>query len=299
MGAEVRIMRYEGVKAISELPLATVEKVYLGNDEEIESRKAVLENGEFVQFVSNHYTLVQHADAFSKAIKQMEVPKDAKISFNTMRGRANMRVYFDQLKIDDGTKLGIELGFEVRNSYDKSTSLGLQVKRTEFDKSGRYIVLCAQRLVCKNGMTIMVPLAELTEVEHSKLTAKDVHAVEKGVIQIDTKRVFSGSVKHMGELELKYSNILNMAKKAVPYIEGMIERAKKKAITVEELELWLEAHGFSGKTIEKIVALFEKEKSKNVWSAYNSCTYVGTRLESERQVERVLTRSWTLMVGGQ
>ena len=287
-------MKYKGMEGLDSLPSATVQKLY-GEEGEIEGRKAIFEEDKFVQVVSNHYRLIQHKDAFGKALKQMEVPKDAKIEFNTQIGKANMQVFFDDLSIKDDSKLGIELGFSVRNSYDKSSSLGLQVKKTAWDKSGRYIVLCAKRLVCDNGMTIMVPLAEMTAVEQSKLTEKDVHAVEKGVVKNETVEAFAGSVKHMGELALKYANLLGMANQAVPYVEKKIKEAIKVRMSEKQFRQWLEDHKYSGVAIKAILARYELE-AKNAWGAYNAITYIASHdVKSQRQKERMTERAWEMV----
>jgi hypothetical protein len=288
------------VKELDSLPEATLEDLYRQSGEAIEKRKGVFEGDQLVAVVSPHYTLVQHKDAFGKALLAMEVPNDAKVNFYSRVGRASMNVFFNELKIDDKTKGGIELGFQVWNSYDKSTSLGLQVKRANIiDRTGeKYIVFMGLRQVCSNGMKIRVPLSEMTPAEIDKLSEKDITAVEKtGGIERKVIDSFRGSVKHMGNVEFKYANLLSMAKAAVPYIENKIADAKKGKITVKEFEEWMKSKGFRQNSIDKILEEYEVcKEGKTIWGAYNCITSVAShKTESELLKGELIDRAWAIM----
>ncbi len=284
---------------LNELPSASLVNLYYNGNEfkEVEGKKGVMQNDEIIAVVSKHYQLIQHRDAFKQALEQLEVPEDAKISCSWYKGKASMNVFFDELKINDG-KLGIDMAFQIKNSYDGSTALGLSVKKNLIEKGDKYIVFYGLRQICSNGMKIKVPLAEMMPEEIEKLNPeKDVIAEEKQDIINNISKEFRGSVKHMGKkFEMKYLNLFQMAKLAVPLIEKKIKEAMADKITDVEFIRWLDKMEFSQKAIDGILVRYNSEKELTRWGAYNAITaYASHDVNSKRQEERLLDKAWELV----
>jgi hypothetical protein len=283
---------------ITELPRAEIVDLFYNDDgyKQIDKKKGVLQNEEIIATVSPYYHLVQHQDAFNLAIKELEVPKDSKIECSWYKGKASMRVFFEELKIDDG-KMGINMAFEIKNSYDGSTALGLSVKRNFMEKGEKYITFYGLRQICSNGMKIKIPLSEMLPQEVDRMKPEDVIAEEKQDILKQTEKEFVGSVKHIGkDFGIKYENLFQMAKLAVPLIEEKIKYAMKKSITEVEFIKWLDKMNFTQKAIKGILVRY-KNQEDNVWGAYNSITeYSSHDIKSEIQKERLIDKAWELMV---
>jgi len=261
----------------------------------VETKKGVLQNNEIISTVSTHYKLITHKNAFKQALEQLEVPEDAKIQCGWHRGKAEMKVFFDELKIDDGKK-GIDMAFQIKNSYDGSTALGLSVKRNLFEKGEKYIVFYGMRQVCSNGMKIKIPLSEMNALELDNMTENDVVAEEKQEVKKEELVSIRTSVRHMGDkFEMKYVKLFDFAKNSVPYVEEKIKQAIKKGITEVEFIGLLEELGFRPKAIKGILKRYEKEE-ENYWGAYNSITaYASHDIKSKIQEEKLIDKAWDLI----
>lgn len=291
------------MEELNKLPSAELVDLFYNKNSkynEVETKKGVLQNKEIIATVSNHYVLVQHREAFKNAIEQLEVPEDAKLEVNWYKGKASMQIFFDELKVDDG-KLGIDMAFQIKNSYDGSTALGLSVKRNMIEKGDKYIVFYGLRQVCSNGMKIKISLAEMMPEELNKLNPeKDVIAETKQDIKETITSSFKGSVRHMGKkFDMKYQNLFTMAKMAVPLIESKIKQAMKNKITDVEFIKWLDSQNFTQKAIDGILLRYNAsiaEEGANRWTAYNAITaYASHDTQSQIQQEKIIDKAWELV----
>jgi len=281
----------KGVDVLDSLPVATLQPVFFGNEKvEAEKSRAVVVEGKVITFCSDHYELVNHKDAFLQALHTMEVPlnKETEIQVFGKNGYASMKCVFPELTIADD-KLGIKMGFEIQNSIDKTSSLGIEMKRSMKDKSDAYIVFTGYRQVCSNGMKIRVPMLEM-------FNADEIRQEEKGVIE-RLMASFTGRVKHMGKnFAMKYTDLLLLARKSIPSIEATIQKAMAKVITREEFAKALGEMGFSDRNIEMILNEFDKEKATTTWQAYNNITAIASHnIKSQAVADKMLDRAWDLM----
>jgi hypothetical protein len=283
---------------INELPRAEIVDLFYndGDYKQIDKKKGVLQNEEIIATVSPYYHLVQHEDAFNLALKELEVPQDNKLECSWHKGKARMRVFFDELKINDG-KMGIDMAFEINNSYDGSTALGLSMKRNFLEKGEKHIVFYGLRQICSNGMKIKIPLSEMLPQEIDKMKPENVIAEEKQDVLNQSQKEFVGSVKHIGkDFGMKYKNLFEMAKIAIPIIEEKIKHAIEKNITNEEFMLWLQDRMFTKKSIKGILERYDNQ-DENVWGAYNAITeYASHYTKSDLQKEELIDKAWELMV---
>lgn len=260
-----------GLEVLDKLPVASLQPVFLGNEKvEAEKSRAVVVEGQPVAFVSNHYTLVNHKDAFLEALNTMEVPLNdsTELAVYGKNGYASMRVMFDELMIDDGAE-GIRMGFEIKNSIDKSACLGVEMKRKQqYDGTGGTVTFFGLRQICSNGMKIKVPIADAS---------------------------FSGKVKHMGSnLLLKFQDLLNLARASIPMVEDLIKKSMLENISKEDFAKKLGQMGFSDKNIKLILREFDDKKT--IWEAYNSITFIAShKIKSQAVADKLTDKAWDLM----
>jgi hypothetical protein len=289
------------LEVIQELPEAVELPVFFKKQDEfqgIEEKKAIVVADKVVSIVSKHYRLITHQQAFKTVIDALQVPSEG-VQYDAVfnNKRAFLRLMFSDVLVKDDTEAGIRLGVEIRNSYDRTMSLGMQVKRDLFEKGKKYIVFYAERLVCSNGMTVKVPLSELSEVELSNLNPEKVLAEER---QDPTKSAelsrMNVQVRHYGKkFDLKFQNLLLMANASKNYLEKTIQLAIKTEYNEELFRKWLAERNFSVKAIDGLIDEF-KLKEQNKWEAYNMITAYASHETKNLQLQESLRNdAWDLI----
>lgn len=119
---------------------------------------------DIVATVSKQYSILQHGEAFGAVASILEEMGES--VFGTVRNYNNTvyaEIAFRDLRVDDGSRDGVNLGVRFANSYDKSKT---------FSGDGFFI-----RYICTNGMMMRTMLPEFSfrvkhigDVEHEAET---------------------------------------------------------------------------------------------------------------------------------
>jgi len=281
------------------LPVAAEASIFIkgaSGDINLSDKKAIYNpvSNEVYCVASKGYVLAQHKDVFAEVLNAMRVDSDSKeVSFLSTKGRACMDVFTDKL-VDDG-EMGIKVGVRVWNSYDKSTALGLKYSQTVFDKTNKTIVFYGKRLVCANGMKILVPLSEMKAAEIDKLSASDVVAKEK---YLEMASQINAHVVHYGKkrFEAKFIEWQGAVFSAYGYINEAIRNAKNTEITLAEFSKRLEEMALPKRIIEYLIDDFRRAKASNKWEAYNVITaYASHKINNIVRQDAYLEKAWGLM----
>lgn len=282
------------------LPVAGEAPIFMeraGSNAKIEDKKAIfnIATGEIYCIASKGYVLAQHKDVFAEVLNAMRVePQSPSVGYQVTGGRACMDVFTDKL-IDDG-KMGIKVGVRVWNSYDKTTALGLKYSQTAFDKTNRVIVFYGQRLICSNGMKILVPLSQMKAAEIDKLGASDIVAKEKYeemASQINAHVVHYGKKK----FEAKFIEWQGAVYSAYGYIQDSIMSARGTGITLAEFSKKIEEMALPKRVIENLIDEFRRAGAENRWDAYNVITaYASHKIKNINRQDDYLEKAWGLMV---
>jgi len=298
MNREKLIEELELLPTAFEAPVYFTAKTETGEEtNEIEDRKAIIDtsNNKMIDIVSKHYVLIQHKDAFKKVIDKLEIPEDAKVDFKTtaFNGTATLNVLFDSMQLDDGEQ-GITMGTTIRNSYNRSMTLGIQVLNKSYNNNEKVIILYGMRQICANGMKIKVPLGEMTNAELDKLNPeKDVVAVEKIGHEANLDKIHA-NIKHYGKknFDMKFDNILNLISRSRNYVQNKINDAMKNKISVEDFEEELKKINIAPRVIEKMKDELAQEKN-TMWEAYNVVTaYATHKVNNAHRKDELLDKAW-------
>ncbi|VVB58110.1 Uncharacterised protein [Candidatus Anstonella stagnisolia] len=265
--------------------------------------KAIVNNktGKVEAIPSKGYTIIQHKDAFSAVVDALAAAtKGQKFKAEVMEqnGRAWMTVVFSDVKADDGCD-GIELGIKATNSYDKTSAL--HYSGTSKQNKAGFFEFFGLRLVCKNGMTVKVPLGDI-----SKLTFNDKANAQVGDIvdivkqqAVETNQMRT-SIRHFGnntQMDITKVGEMIMALPIVARrLEEQIKAVKSISCTKEEAVKRLEELGFGDRASASIMARYMSDE-QTVWGLYNSITAHATHEEkvSPLSTERILKKAEMLM----
>lgn len=251
---------------VNSLPTATLHSLDALELENPSGWKAVEVKGKIVGTVTDKYQLVQHSEAFMPIINGLDATGESyRVSVWNKKGRAGMRVITKHEAAD-----GVCLGFQALNSVDGTTALFYKLV-SKF-KEKKHIELVGYRQVCSNGMVVRVPLEES---EFMRLeTVQRVHEL----IHKSMRFVHVGDVKAKAESVQYLVEAMSLLKEPVKL---MIEKAQFTKVSFEDAE----------KLLVKFVGLrlWQKcmneyrygrhEKSGNIWSLYNSITWIASHGE--------------------
>jgi len=298
---------------LNELPIAKEKLVFWADQKddgtvthiECPKHKAIINGttGDVAALVSRNYTVIQHKDAFSAIVDAMVAVKaDAKIDASIMehKGKAWMTCVFKDILADDGAE-GIELGFKVVNSFDRTSSLKYGGSQGKFKSHFEFFGL---RLSCMNGMTLQVPIENWSTLEvKDKKDAKigDIVGVTtREVVTHEQVATVKASIRHYGKNTETDIDAVRKAVLALPYVakrlEEQIKAVQAISLTVDEAMVRLEELGFGERAIKLIMAQYLTEE-KSVWGLYNACTFYCSHTEklAPLNVERILDRAKMLM----
>lgn len=278
---------------VATLPIAEECQVFVqgkndlgAQDHPAENYKAIRisggkEDGRIVDIPSKHYKLVQHAEAFKPIVEGLTQAGEQSWKFSLKQRLETATLQVFTMGVNDG-KSDILLGFQVRNSFDRSTtvSYGLQ---TQMGKS--WIEIVGYRQVCSNGMTIRVPLdqAEFVKPELRR--------------EVETLLQKSFSFKHIGDVKTQIEGVQfvveAMSLLKAP-LQAMIKKAQKIGLTdIEKCEELIEKH-FRSRMAKRILKRFEDDQDTegtDLWSLYNAITYEASHDVSVRAHERLMSRA--------
>jgi len=235
-----------------------------------------MKTGAIETIASNRYTIIQHKDAFGAVLDALvAVSNGSKFSARVVEqgGRAWMTVVFTGISADDGAN-GIELGINVRNSHDKSSSL-----RYSGTQSKGVFEFFGYRRVCSNGMTIRIPLAELGDLNKVQVKGKAAKKGEIVAIKPELVGKVEGavrtSIRHVGkdvDVHLERLNQMFLSLPAVAkHLEARIKAVKKISFTAKEADERLEEIGMSDRVRKRVLELYQREE-QNAWGLYNAMT---------------------------
>lgn len=292
----------------SEKPVIVVDKTESGEviPHEAKEFKAIWNNktNELASIVSKGYVVIQHSDAFSAVIDALVATKpDAKVRASIMeyKGKAWMTAVFSDIKADDGAQ-GIELGFKVVNSFDKTSSLKYGGNQGEFKQHFEFF---GYRLACMNGMTVRVPNIDLNTIEvKARAIAKVgdfVDARREAVRAYGKTEATNGKIRHYGKTAVIKVDAVRDALMKLPQVAKKLEEQIKLvqgiALTKKEAEDRLYELGYCERTVKKLLTQFEFEE-KTQWGLYNTVTAYATHTEklSPIAIERELDKAKPLLM---
>jgi hypothetical protein len=206
-------------------------------------------------------------------------------------GYAWLYVIFPELTADDGESK-IELGFRVRNSVNGTSALTFSSDRkftdTHFEMFGR-------RLICGNGMTIKVPLAETIFTDF---------IVKEKVQKIFSKKLGSGYVVHKGNAQarlLDLKALIDAIALSIPSINGMIKEAQSIGLErdLEAAKKFLEECGFGERLVKYVLEEYsntEDLKNFSNYELYNGITFYASHgQKSQNAAENLLKKAQVLL----
>jgi len=259
-------------------------------------------DNEVAAIASKHYTLIQHADAFNAVLDALSAVKDnatVKANVEEYKGKAWMTVVFDDVVANDGEK-GIELGFKVLNSFDKTTSLrygGTQTRHKEWFEFFGY------RRVCANGMTVRVPNINLNSISVKGSSAKVGEFTKVQLEKVEARvqeAAVTGTVRHYGKIAEAQMMAIREALMKLPLVvsslEEQIKAAQSIGMTQADARKRLTELKFAPRTIAKLIEIY-KTQEQNQWGLYNSATYFASHTDgmSPQAVEYTLKTAAPLM----
>lgn len=237
----------------------------------IPNRNAVVgDTGEIYAIVSDRYELLLHEEAY-EIVKEvleklnMETIRE-EVKFSRDGGFMQLTICLMEVEVADGDVVG--LGFNVFNSYDKSSAL-------RFDAGGI-------RYVCANGMVIPFKglIGRIRKMLHFKgvICKPNFDDVKKTVetiahtlldladlLKIATKETVSNSdLVHF--IETTFSNVPTLREKIYSYLKH------KLGINLDdEIEIYRKLKGN-----EELIKFFENVENEkyNLWDVYNAFTDV-------------------------
>jgi len=286
----------EALPSVKEVPL---DYIFDGRLVGARNYKALVDSktGNLEAVVSKSYAVVQNRDAFGAVVETLrETCPDAKIRASVLqeRGRAWMSVVFSDIKADDGAD-GIELGFTVMNSYDRSSSV--HFGGTQNRQSGHFEFF-GLRLACMNGMTMRVPIADWDKLEVKNAAdarVGDIVGVSKEFVGKTVEEAATAlSFRHIGRVDRKLEGISLMVS-ALPCAATLL-RARVKTMHAEPVNAFearekLNKLGFGPRTNQSIMACFASEES-TAWGLYNAVTHHATHgaRVSPRRMQEMLAQ---------
>lgn len=308
--------RLNGLATAAEKPIVVVDKTESGEvvPQPADEFKAIWNNktSKVANIVSKNYALIQHKDAFEAVLDALAAMKEnpkVKASVEEFKGRAYMTVVFEDIKADDGAD-GIEVGFKVSNSFDKSASLrygGVQSKKHQ-EKVEEHFEFFGYRLVCGNGMTVRVPNVSIeTEVKGAQAKVGDIvevkleHVPEHIKTTITEEAAVRTTIRHYGKNAIPQVLAVRDAFLKLPLVlkglEEQIAFAKDIGMTREQAAKALKDLHFCDRTIEKLLEGFAVEE-QNQWGLYNAITNYASHTDklSAVAVERTLKMAQPLLV---
>lgn len=228
-----------------------------------ENYKAIIVNDKIVDIPSKRYKLVQHTDAFRPIIEGLTQSgaKDWQFNLKNNASQAFLQVF--TTAITDG-KSQILLGFQVTNSFDRTTTVGYNLST----KQGRsWIEMVGYRQVCSNGMKIRVPLHEAEFVKPEVRT------------EIEKLLEYGFSFKHTQNVTEKIVGMqyiveaMSLLRKP---LQVMISKAQKiKVVDLENCDELIKKH-FGKRLAKTINSRFEDDQhfeGSSLWALYNAITY--------------------------
>jgi hypothetical protein len=270
--------------------------------------KAIIneKTGEVETVASKGYVTIQHKDAFGAVLDAVAAAsKGAKFRASVMEqgGRAWMTVVFSQITADDGLN-GIELGINVRNSFDKTSALKYSGSTKE-NKEGHFEFF-GYRLACMNGMTVKVELGDISKlnvVPKARAKVGDIVEVRKEAVFDPRKaevEAVKATIRHFGKnTKMDLERVAEMIM-ALPLVarrlEEQIKAVQKVSYTTDEANARLTEVGFGDRLREKIMERYKSEE-QTAWGLYNATTAYATHDEkvSPLAMERTYKRAALIM----
>lgn len=219
--------------------------------------KAVKVSDEVVAVTSDHYKLVQHEEAFRPILEALVMREKAyKYSLIVNHKRAWLNIF-----VGSGYD-GINFGFKVVNSIDRSTAINYGMKANSITTT---LELVGYRLACSNGMIMRVPLAN---AEFVKLEERQ--AIE----QLLSKKMI---IRHQGDIQTKMDEVQYTAE-AFLLLEKPLQRIIQKAQSIKlyrEQALEIIKKYVGARKYEKILHQFSGEE-QSLWGLYNAMTFIAS-----------------------
>jgi len=233
--------RFNSLSSAKKLPLYRQGDL---NDYKLSKYSTVIVNNQEVSCISNKYELVQHQDAFVtvlSAIQKAGIEMNGRI--NDFGTQAWMDLTFSNLCISDPTGSDINLGYSVRNSYNKETGLNL--------------FPFAVRGICSNGMIF-----------------KDTPDLKLDILSVR----HMGDV--IEKVKSKIQDMLQATMKAKGVYLDMFNRATSETFRFsceDELTMTIASYGISEKRVKDIMSRgkFTLDNTSR-YDIYNSLTEYAT-----------------------
>lgn len=330
--------KLNGLSTATEKPVVVVDRLENGDlvPNEAKNYKAIVNDrsGEIAAVVSKGYKLIQHKDAFGAVIDSLvAVNPDARVRATLCEygSKAWMSVVFRDFVADDGAE-GIELGFNVKNSFDKTSSLqyggnqsNVGIKVDQHYEPGR-LEFFGRRLACNNGMIVPIVIkASLNERGKALEEIKALNVVDKlevGKSQVgdvvmegerevaprrwetirETRELVKGAssrIRHYGNVEMKMDAVQDMFN-TLPLVCDSLSRTirdiQEVSVTEIEAESILSELGFADRVVKKILKTHFEEGTQ--WGLYNAVTSYATHEEkvSFLNMENTLRKAEPLLM---
>ena len=286
----------EALPSVKEVPL---DFIWDGRLKNADRYKALVneKTGYLEAVVSRSYSVVQNKDAFGAVVNTLqEACPDAKIRASVLldKGRAWMSVVFSDMKADDGAQ-GIELGFTMMNSYDRSSSV--HFGGTQNRQSGHFEFF-GLRLACMNGMTMRVPISDWDKLEVKNAAdarVGDVVGVSKEFVGETVQEAASAlSFRHIGRVDRKLEGVSLMVSAlpcAATLLRARVKKMHAESMNAFEARARLNKLGFGPRTTQSIMACFASEEN-TAWGLYNAVTHHATHgaRVSPRRMQEMLAQ---------
>jgi hypothetical protein len=246
-----------------------------------------------IAVMSKQFALIQNGEAFKVIIDSLAATgkENVKFKLQERNGSAWLYVVFPELMADDGESK-IELGFRVRNSVNGTSALTFSADRKFTDT---FVEVFGRRLICGNGMTIKVPLADMIFTDF---------LVKERLKKTVSKNLGSGYIVHKGDAKarlLDLKALVDAIALSIPSIEGMIKEARGIGLerSLEDAKKFLEECGFGERLVEYVLEKYpQTEDLKNFsnYELYNGITfYASHEQKSQNAAETLLKKAQVLL----
>ena len=234
----------------------------------VECHRAVVnEVGEFIAPVSFRYTIIQHKDLLNQLTKHLTIlgmtPDSIQMHLSQNHTRMRLRVFFTDNSKEITVGDTIQLGIEVINRHDRSSSAILK--------------LVAKRLACTNGMTVSDTLDSFSQWHTGEWDGEELDNW-----LLTTTDAFASFIDN------QMSPLLATPMTYAQF--GKLLTAPDEPVSEDDPEADLH-RGLNKRTTKRIINRFQQyadELGENAWAGYNAFTHFASHeTSSVEQSERI------------